>query len=106
METKYLTQRVILFEGEDAMGEQKVTYDAQDGWVIITHNGSEISASVENVNLLFRLFDKVTQQKGVEYWQKRCELAEKFIAESPCDPDITETQVAAHKEYKEFLKNG
>ena len=38
------------------------------------------------------------------YWQIRCELAEKCLEKSPCDPDITKDQIEAHKEYNDFLK--
>lgn len=37
-----------------------------------------------------------------EYWKKRCELAEKFILESPCDPDIHEDQIKAYNEWTDF----
>lgn len=39
-----------------------------------------------------------------EYWKQRCLLAEKCIEESPCDPDITEEQIKAFKEYHNFIK--
>lgn len=38
-----------------------------------------------------------------EYWKKRCELAEKCLKESPCDPDITKAQIEAHQKYNDFL---
>lgn len=37
------------------------------------------------------------------YWQIRCELAERLLELSPCDPDITKDQIEAHKEYNDFL---
>jgi len=43
--------------------------------------------------------------KSDRYWRIRCELAEKCLEESPCDPDISAEQIAAHKSYNEFLKN-
>jgi hypothetical protein len=43
--------------------------------------------------------------KRDSYWRIRCELAEKCLEESPCDPDISAEQIAAHKSYNEFLKN-
>lgn len=43
--------------------------------------------------------------EGELYWKKRCELAEKCLGESPCDPDITGEQIKAHNEYNEFIKN-
>ena len=38
-------------------------------------------------------------------WEKRALLAEKVISESPCDPDITTSQMAATKEHNEFIKS-
>jgi hypothetical protein len=40
----------------------------------------------------------------LEYWKKRCELAEKFIDESPGDPDITDSQITAYREWQDFKK--
>lgn len=39
-----------------------------------------------------------------DYWKTRCELAEKFIEESPCDPDILDDQIKAHNEWQSFIK--
>ena len=38
----------------------------------------------------------------LEYWKKRCELAEMYIEESPCDPDITMNQLAAYSAWNHF----
>lgn len=32
----------------------------------------------------------------LEYWKARCLAAEKFIDESPCDPDIYSEQIEAY----------
>lgn len=40
-----------------------------------------------------------------EYWRRRCELAERCLEVSPCDPDITKEQIVAHKAYDEFLSS-
>lgn len=40
--------------------------------------------------------------RRAEYWQTRCILAEKYIAQSPCDPDIYPSQVEAHTAWQEF----
>jgi hypothetical protein len=40
----------------------------------------------------------------VEYWKKRCELAEAYIEESPCDPDIYKKQLDAWNNWREFKK--
>jgi len=39
----------------------------------------------------------------LEYWRTRCELAEKCLKESPCDPDVTSDQIRAHASYNEFV---
>lgn len=36
------------------------------------------------------------------YWKHRCEAAESFISESPCDPDITEKQIKAYAYWKKL----
>ena len=41
----------------------------------------------------------------LDYWKQRCELAEKCIEESPCDPDITSDQIKAHNAYNKFISN-
>lgn len=40
--------------------------------------------------------------RRADYWQTRCILAEKYIAQSPCDPDIYPSQVEAHTAWQEF----
>lgn len=40
----------------------------------------------------------------VEYWKKRCELAEAYIDESPCDPDIYREQLDVWNNWREFKK--
>lgn len=47
----------------------------------------------------------MNQELHNEYWRKRCELAERCLEESPCDPDITKGQIMAHKAYNEFLSS-
>jgi len=41
----------------------------------------------------------------VEYWKKRCELAEAYIEESPCDPDIYKEQLDEWNNWCEFSKS-
>lgn len=50
-------------------------------------------------------FQLIDMENTLEYWKKRCELAEKFIAESPGDPDVTNKQFDAYWEWQEFIKN-
>lgn len=40
-----------------------------------------------------------------DYWKSRCEAAEKFIAESPCDPDIYADQIDAYDKWQELVKS-
>ena len=40
--------------------------------------------------------------KDLEYWKHRCKLAEKYIYESPCDPDIFPDQFDAWDEWMKF----
>lgn len=40
--------------------------------------------------------------KDIDYWKKRCELSEKYIQESPCDPDIYDSQLNAYIEWQNF----
>lgn len=45
-----------------------------------------------------------SEQLPPDYWQVRCALAEKFIDESPCDPDITKEQTEAWAKYQDYIK--
>ena len=36
------------------------------------------------------------------YWKTRCLLAEKYIEESPCDPDFYKEQLKAYNKWKDF----
>ena len=36
----------------------------------------------------------------LDYWKERCLLAEAYISESPCDPDITAEQLEAYNKWK------
>jgi len=40
-------------------------------------------------------------EKRMIYWRQRCKAAEKYIEESPCDPDIHSRQIEAHKKWQE-----
>ena len=44
-----------------------------------------------------------TEKPSDNYWKQRCQLAEKCLYASPCDPDITKEQIQAHREYNAFL---
>lgn len=38
-----------------------------------------------------------------DYWKRRCLAAEKYIAKSPCDPDIYEEQMIAYHEWQSIV---
>lgn len=40
----------------------------------------------------------------IEYWEKRCELAEKYIDNCPCDPDVSTAHLEAYNEWCAFKK--
>ena len=40
-----------------------------------------------------------------EYWKHRCLAAERFIEESPCDPDIYPEQMDAYNEWQKLVKD-
>lgn len=51
--------------------------------------------------LLDEYVSTLKEDKGdADYWRKRCEAAELFIKESPCDPDITSKQIVAHNHWQ------
>lgn len=49
-------------------------------------------------------FLKINSMEGIEYWKRRCELAEDYVNKSPCDPDITDEQFIAYERWEEFKK--
>ena len=53
------SQNVKLFDDSEKQGEQFVSYDPQDNWICITHDGETISMSVENWLKLMELSKKV-----------------------------------------------
>jgi len=47
-----------------------------------------------------------TNDSVADYWQKRCEAAEAFIEESPCDPDIYPAQLEAYHKWRKIADSG
>jgi hypothetical protein len=41
----------------------------------------------------------------IKYWKTRCELAEAYIKETPCDPDTTPEQANAWTAWMDFIKD-
>jgi len=48
--------------------------------------------------------EKAGTGESVTYWKFRCESAEAYIEEVPCDPDITVSQIVAHARWQ-TIKN-
>lgn len=46
----------------------------------------------------------VSLQMDLNYWKRRCEAAERYINESPCDPDITPAQEAAYDAWQQIVE--
>ena len=54
--------------------------------------------SSEKVKICIQL-----EETAIEiYWKRRCLLAEKYIEESPSDPDIYKEQLKAYNKWKDF----
>ena len=58
------SQEVKQFIDDDIMCTQEVNLDTEDleGWMVISHNGNQISLSVDNWKSLVQLTDKVLKQ--------------------------------------------
>jgi len=39
------------------------------------------------------------------YWKERCLAAEKYIGQTPCDPDIYPEQMEAYSEWQKLIKD-
>ena len=50
------------------------------------------------------IIDLIKAHDKAIYWKQRCQLAEQYINETPCDYDITPLQLKAHNEYIEFIR--
>ncbi len=49
--------------------------------------------------------EKNSEISDLDYWKTRCQLAEKCLDETPCDPDITYEQMKAWDAYHEFISS-
>jgi len=62
--------------------------------------------SLKELNITPKLIKlKTNDPDNFDYWKERCILAEKYIEESPCDPDIYISQLEAYHNWKDFIKN-
>lgn len=48
---------------------------------------------------------KIHNYDELSYWKSICLAAEKYIEESPCDPDITTDQIIAYDAWLKIVKN-
>ena len=53
-------------------------------------------------NMKSSINNKNENMETIEYWKKRCELAEAYIEKSPCDPDIDPEQFQAYNAWQDF----
>lgn len=61
-----LEQKVKLFEDSPTMVKQEVFIDTADNWIVINHDGQELSMRMENWE---RLNELVTKAKTEIKWQ-------------------------------------
>ena len=57
-------------------------------------------APKEKIKICLQLDETISKT----YWKTRCLLAEKYIEESPCDPDIYDEQLKAYSVWMDFKK--
>jgi hypothetical protein len=97
------------FEGTDGFsnrGIRVVDYDYEGNCVF--HPATDFIGSEgemeRGITITKQNGEVISAETELQYWKTRCELAEKFIDKSPCDPDIYEDQLKAWNEYQEFIK--
>lgn len=64
------------------------------------HNRVDMPDAVE----LDKALSKAVEVMDNKYWEARCKLAEAYINESPCDPDIYAEQYQAYLEWQSFIE--
>lgn len=68
--------------------------------VFKSKDGCSVNELAEMLNEMGKLYqDEI-------YWKKRCDAAEKYIEESPCDPDIYPAQLVAYQEWNRIKDFG
>lgn len=57
-------QEVVLFDDEERTAKQNVVYDSEDmgGWVVVNHDGYEMSLRYENWLKLVELVDQAKKE--------------------------------------------
>jgi hypothetical protein len=81
--------------------------DSTDGWSILerTWYFREMENSEVEGEVIDGRFKPYKPNMDWVYWKKRCLAAEKFIEESPCDPDIYPEQLYSYNEWKKIVDN-
>lgn len=70
MEIKELKQTVRLDHDSEKMVEQSATFDPNDNWVHLVHDGNEISLNRDNWEALKRLADKTIANLPEDFYLK------------------------------------
>ena len=86
-------ENTMTFEIEGEMILQAGRYEIQQ--IEVGNKGKNLGIANVSGSLL----------SDLDYWKQRCELAEKCLEESPCDPDITSDQIKAHNAHHKFISN-
>ena len=100
-----MTKKEILLKQKNAENAPLTSYIGVDGyvWKMIENAMEEYHQA--KLKLLGIANVSGSLLSDLDYWKLRCELAEKCIEESPCDPDITSDQIKAHNDYNKFISN-
>lgn len=99
-------------EGDDAEG----LVDALNG--ILENTVDEVREVIGTIRVLDMIdviddsmeeLERLTIESGklrqdIDYWRERSRLLERCRDESPCDSDITTSQIEAELAYKDFIK--
>ncbi|WP_185274727.1 hypothetical protein [Chryseobacterium indologenes] len=62
LKPRELNQKVLLDHDSEKEVEQFVSYDPVDKWICLTHDGNEISMSLENYFRLIKLAENVLNE--------------------------------------------
>lgn len=96
--TKYVVRKV------DAESHDRHISD-NPRYPLFSHMSSE-----HGLTLLDSELDEIARHSapmtGVDYWKRRCQAAEKYIGQTPCDHDITPKQIEAHEAWQEIIEEG
>ena len=79
------------------------------GYIILAQNENDYQSKVLKIQRgdrsgFFTIECALSLYTDIDYWKKRCLLVEQCLKESPCDPDVTSSQIKAHDAYNKFLE--